>query len=121
MLNVIYTLKICLLIMYSRLTTGVAQHRLVQFLFVYVAVGWLATETTFFASCRPFNGYWAVPPPDPQCATLERYAIVQVCFNLSSDLGILVIPVPMLTKLNMPFRQRLVLGLVFSLGIFVVS
>lgn len=120
MLNVIYTLKICLLIMYSRLTTGVAQHRLVQMLFVYVAIGWIATEIAFFTACRPFSGYWAVPPPDPQCATLQHYAIVQACFNLSSDIGILLIPIPMITKLNMPLRQRFVLGIVFSMGIFVI-
>lgn len=121
MLNVIYTLKICLLIMYSRLTTGVAQHRLVNILFVYVAIGWVSTEIAFFTACTPFSGYWAVPPPDSQCATLQHYAIVQACFNLSSDIGILLIPIPMITKLNMPLRQRLILGLVFSMGIFVVS
>ncbi|OMP87667.1 hypothetical protein BK809_0007754, partial [Diplodia seriata] len=120
MLNVIYTLKVCLLIMYGRLTTGVAQYRLVKFLFIYVAIGWVATEITFFTACRPFSGYWAVPPPNPQCTTLQHYAIVQACFNLSSDIGILIIPIPMITKLNMPLRQRLILGLVFSMGIFVI-
>lgn len=107
--------------MYSRLTTGVAQHRLVNILFVYVAIGWVSTEIAFFTACTPFSGYWAVPPPDSQCATLQHYAIVQACFNLSSDIGILLIPIPMITKLNMPLRQRLILGLVFSMGIFVVS
>ncbi|OJD29286.1 uncharacterized protein BKCO1_8500015 [Diplodia corticola] len=120
MLNVIYTLKICLLIMYGRLTTGVAQYRLVKFLFIYVGIGWVATEVTFFTACRPFSGYWAMPPPSPQCATLQYYAIVQACFNLSSDVGILIIPIPMITKLNMPLRQRLILGVVFSMGIFVI-
>ncbi|KAH7060499.1 hypothetical protein B0J12DRAFT_335863 [Macrophomina phaseolina] len=120
MLNAIYTLKVCILIMYSRLTTGVAQHRLVKMLFVYVAIGWISTQIAFFTACRPFRGYWAVPAPEPQCATLQHYAIVQACFNLSSDIGILLIPIPMITKLNMPVRQRLILGLVFSMGIFVI-
>lgn len=61
-----------------------------------------------------------MPPPNPQCTTLQHYSIVQATFNLSSDLCMLLIPLPMVLSLNLPLKQRLVLMLVFSLGIFVV-
>jgi hypothetical protein len=38
MLNVIYTIKACMLIMYSRLTLGLTAQRLVFYLAIYVAV-----------------------------------------------------------------------------------
>jgi hypothetical protein len=121
MLNVIYTLKACLLIMYHRLTVGTTESKLVKLLGAYVAIGWASTQIAFFTACRPFYGYWAVPPPDPQCTTLQHYAIVQACFNLSSDVMMLFIALPMVYKLKLPLKQKIVLGVVFSMGIFVVS
>jgi hypothetical protein len=57
-----------------------------------VFIGWFATEITFFTACQPFEGYWGMPPPDPQCTTLQKYAIVQGCFNISSDVVMICIP-----------------------------
>lgn len=121
MLNVIYTLKACMLIMYSRLTAGLRDERNVRLVTAYVVAGWLATQVAFFTACRPFRGYWAVPPPDPQCTTLEHYAIVQGCFNISSDLLMLFIPMPLVARARLPWRQKVALALVFSLGLFVVT
>lgn len=121
MLSLIYLLKGCLLCMYYRLTSGTSQTRAVLILAGYVVVGFVATEIGFFTFCMPFQGYWAVPPPDPQCTTLQHYAIMQACFNLSSDVCMLLIAVPMVVRLNLPLRQKVVLALVFSMGVFVVS
>src|ERR1700712_3471844 len=109
MLNVIYSLKACVLIMYNRLTSGTTFKKFVKYLSVYVVCGWVATEIAFFTACTPFNGYWAVPPPNPQCTTLQHYAIVQACFNISSDSLMLFIPLPLLLRLNVPWKQKAVL------------
>lgn len=121
MLNVIYTIKACLLILYGRLTQGTKYYTFVKILAVYIAIGFVATEIGFFTFCRPFRGYWAVPPPNPQCTTLQHYAINQAVWNLSSDVMMLFIPVPLVIKLKTPLKQKLVLSLVFTLGIYVVS
>jgi hypothetical protein len=120
MLNVIYTIKCCMLIMYTRLTLGLTVQKLVRYLAIYVAIGWCSTEIAFFTACRPFSGYWAMPPPDPQCTTLQYYAIVQACFNISSDTLMLFIPLPLVFKLAMPWKQKGVLLVIFSMGIFVI-
>lgn len=121
MLTGIYSLKACLLIMYARLTNGTTFKKWVKYLSVYVVIGWVSTEIAFFTACTPFAGYWAVPPPNPQCTTLQHYAIVQATFNISSDLAMLFIPIPMFISLRLPLKQKVVLCGVFSLGIFVVS
>ncbi|KAF2426455.1 hypothetical protein EJ08DRAFT_699922 [Tothia fuscella] len=121
MLNVIYTLKSCLLILYWRLTSGTFHTRQVKYLSYYVAFGYIGTQVAFFTTCRPFTGYWAMPPPDPQCTTLQNYAIIQAVFNISSDLFMLAIPVPMIAKLRLPLKQKLGLCIVFSMGIFVIA
>ncbi len=120
MLNVIYTMKTCMLIMYSRLTLGLNAQKAVRYIAVYVLMGWIASETAFFTACRPFQGYWGMPPPNPQCTTLENYAIVQGCFNISSDTLMLFIPLPLVLKMSMPWKQKIVLVFLFSLGFFVI-
>jgi hypothetical protein len=120
MLNVIYLIKLCMLFMYTRLTLGLQVQRMVFYLSIYVGVGWVATEIAFFTACTPFTGYWAMPPPDPQCATLEHYAVIQACFNISSDTLMLLIPLPLITRLAVPWKQKFILLLIFSMGLFVI-
>lgn len=120
MLNTIYFLKACMLLMYTRLTMGLRQQRMVRAIAVYVGLGWVGTELAFFVACRPFTGYWAVPPPDPQCTTLRNFSIVQCCFNISSDILMLAIMLPLLLQVKLPLRQKIALVAVFSLGSFVI-
>lgn len=120
MLNVVYCIKVCMLIMYTRLTLGLQQQKTVRYLAIYVGCGWLASEIAFFTACRPFEGYWGMPPPDAQCTTLQYYAIVQGCFNITSDLLMLCVPIPLVLNLKVALQQKIVLLLIFSLGLFVV-
>ncbi|GKT57611.1 hypothetical protein ColTof3_04950 [Colletotrichum tofieldiae] len=120
MLNLIYVLKACVLILYTRLTLGLAAQRFVRYLSIYVAVGWTATQIMMFTACRPFSGYWAVPPPDPQCATYEQYAILQAVFNISSDVLMLLVPLPLVFRMEIAWRQKIVLIFIFSLGVCVI-
>ncbi|OIW25742.1 hypothetical protein CONLIGDRAFT_557599, partial [Coniochaeta ligniaria NRRL 30616] len=120
MLNVIYTIKCCMLVMYTRLTLGLTTQKLVRWLALYVGLGYAASQVAFFSACRPFRGYWAMPPPDGQCATLQRYSIVQACFNISSDVLMLSVPLPLIARTSMPGRQKAVLAVVMGMGVFVV-
>jgi hypothetical protein len=120
MLNVIWILKACMLFMFTRMTRGTTHMRWIRLVAIWVVAGWVAVQIAFFTACRPFNGYWAVPPPNPQCTTLEHYAIVQAVFNISSDLLIIALPIPLIASLSLPLKQKIGLGLLFSLGTFVV-
>ena len=74
MLNVIYTLKVCMLFIYTRLTIQLKYQFFVKILAVYVACGYVGTQLAFFLACRPFQGYWAMPPPSckyERCSHLD--------------------------------------------------
>ncbi|KAH8600747.1 hypothetical protein B0O99DRAFT_288168 [Bisporella sp. PMI_857] len=120
MLLTIYLVKGSILFMYSKMTTILPTTEHLKYLGGYIVAGFIATEGTFFTACRPFRGYWAMPPPDPQCTTLENYAIVQAVFNISSDIMMLcwILPILWSTKLAAP-QKSVCLGL-FGLGIFVI-
>jgi hypothetical protein len=121
MLNVIWTLKACMLLMLARMTTGTTHIKWIRIVAVWVTVGYIAVQIAFFTACRPFTGYWGMPPPNPQCTTLQHFAIVQATFNLSSDVLIIALPIPMLASLSLPLKQKIGLGILFSMGTFVVG
>ena len=104
-------------------------------LVAYVAAGFLACETAFFTGCHPFSGYWAVPPPNrippplppiscvvwlltgetAQCTTFVHYAIVNAVFNISSDIAMILIPLPLLVNSRLPVRQKAAVCSVFCM------
>ena len=79
----IWAMKSCMLVIYARITyvlpllfclnatwvltehrEGLRQRRYVNYLAIYVGLGFVATELSLFLICRPLSNYWAVPTPD---------------------------------------------------------
>lgn len=59
----IWLIKVCLLIMYNRMTLVLPQHKVVVATSIYVAITFVVMEVLYLGVwCRPFNQYWAVPP-----------------------------------------------------------
>ena len=62
MIATIWGCKICLLLLYNKLTFGLKQQIAVKVLGGYIIGGWILMETLYFGVwCRPFDQYWAVP------------------------------------------------------------
>jgi hypothetical protein len=120
MLNVVYTLKASMLFLYYRITSNLRQQSFVKICAGYTFCGYLASELVLFLNCRPFSSYWILPPPQEECATYLRYMVVQAVFNISSDLAILSIIVPMLLEMHMSIKDKLPLLFILSLGFFLV-
>jgi hypothetical protein len=117
--------KGCMLIMYGRLTTHLWQHTAVKLVAVYVVVSFFIMEILFFTTwCRPFSHYWLVPntliPGQEQCVTYQKHYIVGAVFNISSDLIILALITPVLLKVRLPLKKKIILMGIFSLGIFTI-
>lgn len=88
---------------------------------VYVACGWVATEITYFSACRPFSGYWSVPAVSTQCWSYWNFEYVEGVFNISADVFMLIIAIPVVSKVKLPWLQKAPLLGVFGLGIFVIA
>ncbi|QDS76194.1 hypothetical protein FKW77_008228 [Venturia effusa] len=103
------------------MTRGTTYNLFVKISIAYCILGLLIIESTyFFTLCRPFTQYWAVPVKNPQCATYFYYCIIQMVFNISSDILMLFIPVPFILNSKVPPMKRAMLIAIFSLGIFVI-
>jgi hypothetical protein len=108
-------------IAHDSLSRGTSYNIFVKFVIGYVVLGLAAIEVPyFFILCRPFSQYWAMPVENPQCASYFYYCIIQMVFNVSSDLLMLLIPVPFIINVKVPPMKRAMLVGIFSLGIFVI-
>ncbi|KAI4592931.1 hypothetical protein KJ359_010183 [Pestalotiopsis sp. 9143b] len=117
----IWSVKVCLLIMYSRLTTSLKQHLFVKITAGYVALSFVVMEILFFAAwCRPFWHYWQVPTDNINCSMERDHLITNTVFNISSDLMILALPMPVFLKAQLPPKRKAVLVGVFLLGLFTI-
>ncbi|KAJ8125916.1 hypothetical protein O1611_g7722 [Lasiodiplodia mahajangana] len=117
-----WLVKACLLLMYSRLTFSKVQILCVKLVATYVAFGFVLMEILYFAVwCRPFQEYWAVPTNNIQCSAATNHLITNAILNISSDLFIIVIPMPVFLQINIAPKKKAILCAVFALGLFTVS
>lgn len=87
----------------------------------YVAIGFLVIEICYFAVlCKPFSQYWAMPVENSECATYANYSKIQMVFNISSDLGIILLPTSILWRSGLPRKRKILLTGLFSLGVFTI-
>lgn len=111
--------KACLLLLYWRLTQNLRQSLIVKCAALYVLVTFVVMEILYFAVwCRPFSDYWAVPTDNMQCPTALNHLITNLAFNLSSDVLIMSIPLPLFLRAHLEFKRKLLLVFPFSLGLF---
>ncbi|KAF9774622.1 hypothetical protein IL306_007345 [Fusarium sp. DS 682] len=117
----IWLMKYCLLVMYNRLTMSLSQNLAVKFVAAYVTLGLLIMEILYLGVwCRPFNQYWAVPPKNTQCSAATNHLITNAVINITSDIMIILIPMPIFLKSQLPLKRKAVLIGVFALGAFTI-
>ncbi|KAK2751093.1 hypothetical protein FQN57_000168 [Myotisia sp. PD_48] len=113
----IWMAKACILFIYARLTMGLKkQHLIVKLVSVYVGLSFVVIEILFcvYWCGPPITMYWDVPVVQSQCATYYKHMILTTAFNISSDIMMISIPLPLLVRSKLPLRS------IFSLGAFVI-
>ncbi|TGJ87045.1 hypothetical protein E0Z10_g1767 [Xylaria hypoxylon] len=69
--------------------------------------------------CRPVEAAFNMTDPPGQCIPLLTEFICSAPVNIVTDLAILALPLPVLTSMRLPPRQKIILIITFALGIFV--
>ncbi|TAQ88138.1 hypothetical protein B7494_g3533 [Chlorociboria aeruginascens] len=114
--------KICIWLFLNRLCRQLPSfQRALIWLLYFIIFGYVVIQVLYYAVlCRPFNQYWAIEVKDSQCATYQYYSIVQMTFNISSDLGLVIIPCCMFIIAQLPLRRKALLMIVFSCALFTI-
>ncbi|KAK4664213.1 uncharacterized protein QC763_0083640 [Podospora pseudopauciseta] len=118
-------LKLAMLFFYLRLTNGLGRrYRMrVHAGFVIIIAGWLASVLAVFVGCMPFHKYWQINPnPGNSCQPAIAGPIVWASFaaNVTSDIYLIVIPLPLLWGSRLRLVEKIGSTLVLSAGIFVL-
>ncbi|KAK1992894.1 hypothetical protein LX36DRAFT_694015 [Colletotrichum falcatum] len=113
--------KVCLLLLYNRLTLLGHEHIVWVLLSAFVGLSYLAVIISLYGGwCRPFSDYLVLQPQNAECLTWFRYNILQLSMNLSTDMVLLLVPVTLIVRMKMEIGRKLLLVALFSMGIFVM-
>ncbi|KAL8919463.1 MAG: hypothetical protein Q9208_006748 [Pyrenodesmia sp. 3 TL-2023] len=100
---------------------GLKQLKIVNYVTIFVVLGFVGVQIALFTTCRPFSGYWSVPPINTQCWSYFNYQVIEGCFNITADIALLFVGLPLLFKARVPLKQKLILMTIFGMGIFVIT
>ncbi|OJD33511.1 uncharacterized protein BKCO1_30000104 [Diplodia corticola] len=120
--STIWTLKLCMLLFFARLTRGLSAEKFVKPAIGVVGVTWLAEFLTVLLTCRPVQRNWQIYPDPGKLCTHESavWYIVQVIFNVLTDAVIVPIPMPLVIKAKVSTAKKLGLVVLLGAGIFVM-
>ncbi|KFG79052.1 hypothetical protein MANI_029472 [Metarhizium anisopliae] len=120
-ITLIWCLKACMLFFYRRLTLETRQRRLVIIAAVACVFSYMATIGVVLLRCLPFHKNWQIYPyPGDNCGSPNQIFFTLVATNVSTDLLILYIPLPLLWIVRLPWSKKLVYGLWLTTGMFVI-
>ncbi|KAK3688197.1 hypothetical protein B0T22DRAFT_364254, partial [Podospora appendiculata] len=118
----LWILKASMCTFYIRLTDGLDFRRRIYFGFGLIAITWLALLLTILFGCFPLQKNWQIyPNPGNLCQpAISRIDIfVTVVLNVSTDIYLMSIPLPMLWHSSLRPWKKAGLMVLFSGGIFV--
>lgn len=77
---------------------------------------WLSVFLEEFLLCRPFSFTWDRHVEGGVCGDEAAAYLAAGIVNLCTDIMVLCLPIPMVLKLQLPLRNRVVLLIVFGVG-----
>ncbi|OQE41946.1 hypothetical protein PENCOP_c004G06770 [Penicillium coprophilum] len=120
----LWLLKTCMAVFYSRLTAGLVNMRIrIHIAYVLIAVTYIATICSILFGCHPMDKNWQIyPDPGNHCqpAVSKIDIYVTVVLNVATDIYLIGIPAPLLVKARLQWREKLELLILFSGGLFVM-
>jgi fucose permease len=112
--------KSSILILYLRLSRNAHKLLRVASWATLAVVNIAGLVLTFFNvfQCLPVSQVFA---PVGTCIPLITLYLASVPVNVITDIAILVLPIPVLTAMQLPRKQKIILIATFSLGIYVIA
>ncbi|OJJ70323.1 hypothetical protein ASPBRDRAFT_677000 [Aspergillus brasiliensis CBS 101740] len=119
--TLIWMLKACMLFFYKRLTIGLVQQKYVKVAAGLCSGTYIAAILTILLHCTPIDKLWQIyPNPGKACTQGSANYIGVAVTNILTDAVLLSIPLPLLIQVQLPWRRKLVIGLLLFGGVFVM-
>lgn len=119
-INLIYvptpaTIKLSILLLYRRIFTGKLFTQINYSLGAILIIWCVVMEILGIINCLPINAYWD-PSVNGKCLSFRDYSIGYAALNIFTDIAILILPMPMIWRLQLPTFQKVALTCNFLLG-----
>ncbi len=113
--------KTSILLFYLSLSKEEKLFRVLSYLTLAVVnVAGLALTFLNIFQCRPVSATFKNPiPSSATCIDIVTLYLSSAPVNIITDLAILFLPIPILTGMRLPRKQKLILVIAFSFGAFV--
>ena len=85
-----------------------------------VSIAGIALTLLNIFQCKPISAGFVYPTPqNANCTDIVTLYLSSAPVNIITDLAILVLPMPTLTSMRLPKKQKIILVVTFSFGLFV--
>lgn len=117
----LWTQKFVLLEFYKKLVKDMpwAKATLICYLVIFIITFCLSIIFTF-VECRPFSLYWVVIPDPGKCTEAIIQLFVVGILNMSTDLLLIALPIPILLQVHLSITKKVQLGFLFCVGFVIV-
>lgn len=89
------------------------------YLFVFFCT-YVVVQVLNVSECNPIYLYWQVLPDPGECAKAQVQLLVLGILNIVTDFMLLVLPIPFVLGLTIPWKRKVQLLCLFTLGVFVI-
>ena len=108
--------KLSILVFYRRIFP-VNVLRITTFLLIgIITIWWIALTLTTILSCTPVDYNWDVTQPDGRCLNGRNFSVAFSVPIIVTDLFVLVLPLPVVWRLQLQSKRKIALSIIFSLG-----
>ncbi|KAL3484214.1 hypothetical protein BJX62DRAFT_244144 [Aspergillus germanicus] len=117
----LWSLKGVVLIYYHRIMSGVTQQMIIRVTAVYCALSFIAVILAISLHCRPFQKLWQIDPyPGAECSAYNTLYIIVAVLNITTDMLLVYIPIPVLIRLRIKLYQKIMIGILLCSGVFII-
>lgn len=113
--------KTSILVFYLTLTRNQKVFRWANYITLAVVnIAGFALTMVFVFQCRPVSAaFHSTVRPGAQCIDIVTLYLSSSPVNIITDLAIIFLPIPILTQMRLPYKQKVILVITFSFGFFV--
>lgn len=116
----LFFIKLSLVLQYFPIIRQVPRYRMVFFVVAAAVVAWaLGVTLTMMLICVPARGYWDKSVP-AKCLPDQTLQLVSAVGNTVTEVILLALPLPVVWRLGLVTRQKVVLTCLFCMGFLAV-
>ncbi|KAI9170587.1 Satratoxin biosynthesis SC23 cluster protein [Paramyrothecium foliicola] len=115
--------RLSILLFYQRIFGKIpVVRRLIHFTFAFILACWAAFAMAIIFGCKPIDHFWKGWDGESEGHCVDKHVLfwAGAVIVTAIDIWIMLIPLPFIARLKFPLRKKILTGVMFTFGIFVV-